>query len=224
MTNDAPHDEGPTDHVPSSRSRLEPRLRLIAAVVAVIASAALPAAAQNLVVNPGFDSTTVPWTGPGVWDSMDVAGSPSSGSATYTNTSAGSAGFAFIQQCITVDPLIVGYRISAWTYVASGQTAPGYARIDAVWFTDPACTDYLEYDEIYPAGQLDVWEEAGGVVFRPYTAQSVKIQGINQKTAAGDFQVFVDQFSMVDHPSPIFGDSFETGTVGAWSSVAPGPS
>ena len=112
---------------------------LSAVTILMVTIAASPAVAQNLVVNPNFDIDTSGWVGPGVWDMLDVDGSPTSGSATHVINSIGSAGFAFELQCVILDPMIVGYDFSVWTYVASGQTATGYARVDLVWYTDTLC-------------------------------------------------------------------------------------
>jgi hypothetical protein len=195
-----------------------------AALILAATAAALPGAAQNLVVNPNFDTDTTSWTGPGVWDTLDVDASPTSGSATYINASAGTAGFAFASQCITVDPAAVGYDLAARTYVPSGQAGSGVARVDVVWFTDALCTDYLTYSEFPPPGLFDTWEQAGGPSFRPSTALSARVSAVNQKYGVGSFQVFVDAVSLQPNlSSMIFGDGFDSGSQAAWSASFPGP-
>ena len=195
-------------------------------LILMVTAVAPPAIAQNLVVNPNFDTDPSGWTGPGVWDPLDVDNSPNSGSATYINTSAGTAGFAFVRQCITVDPTAIGYDIVARTYVPSGQAGTGFARVDLVWFTDSLCNDYLTYEEFLPPGLFDTWEQAGGPAFRPSTAQSVWVSAVNQKFDAGNFQVYVDALSLQPHVSStmIFGDGFDSGSQAAWSASVPGPS
>jgi len=198
---------------------------LSAVMILMVTAAASPAVAQNLVVNPDFDIDTSGWVGPGVWDMLDVDGSPTSGSATYVITSTGSSGAAFVRQCVILDPMIGGYDFSVWTYVASGQTATGYARSDLVWYTDTLCDSgsFLGFDEFSHSSLLDVWEQSGGSVFTPPTALSVRVTAVNQSFGDGDFQVYVDGFSLEPNLSMIFGDSFESGTLDSWSTVVSGP-
>ena len=198
---------------------------LHAVLILLATAAASPGAAQNLIVNPNFDTDTSDWTGIGEWDIFDVDASPASGSASYINTSAGVAGFSVVLQCITIDPTAVGYDITAWTYVPSGQVAAGFARVDLAWYTDTLCNDYLTFSEFYPPGLFDTWERAGGPAFRPHTALSVRVSAVNQKLGPGSFQVYADAFSLEPNlSSMLFGDSFESGDPGAWSAVILGPS
>ena len=68
--------------------------------VSIVAMAATGASAQNLLVNPDFDTdVTTGWSGIGVWDPNDVFGSPTSGSATWINTWA-SGGAIYHTQCV----------------------------------------------------------------------------------------------------------------------------
>ena len=201
------------------------RCKILQAVLILGATAAAtPGIAQNLVFNPNFDTDMSGWTSPGVWDTLDVDGSSASGSATYLNTSAGMAGFLFVRQCITIDPGTVGYDLSAWTLVPSGQPATGYAQVGVAWYTDTQCADYLDFAELPPPSTLDAWVESSGSVYRPFTAQSVRISATNQKFGPGNFQVWADAFTLEANTSSIvFGDGFETGNPAAWSSVVPGP-
>lgn len=195
-----------------------------AVLILTMTAIAMPAIAQNLVVNPNFDVDTAGWDGPGVFDPHDVDSSPTSGSSTYINTSAGTAGFVFARQCIALDPADIGFDVSAWTYVASGQPAAGYSRVDLVWYTDTQCSAFLTSHSLPRSSVFDAWERSVGRVFVPHTTQSVRISAVNQKTETGEFQVSVDAVTLEPNQTMIFGDSFETGSVDAWSAVSQGPS
>jgi len=114
--------------------------------------------------------------------------------------------------------------VAAWTFVPSGQPTTGFARIDAVWYTDTQCKNYLTYTELPPPSTLEAWVKSSASVYRPYTAQSVRVSATNQKFGPGNFQVWADAFTFEANTfSIIFGDGFETGNPAAWSSVLPGP-
>jgi len=196
---------------------------LSAVMILIVTTAASPTVAQNLVVNPDFDIDTSGWSGPAAWDTLDVDGSTTSGSATYLITSVGASGAAFALQCVVLDPMIDGYDFSAWTYVASGQTATGFARADLWWYTDTLCDSFLSSAVFSNSSLFDVWEPSGGSAFTPPTALSVRVTAINQSFGDGDFQVYVDGFSLEPNLSMIFGDSFESGTLDAWSTYVSGP-
>ena len=193
-------------------------------LILIVTDVAPPAIAQNLVVNPNFDTVTMGWDGPGSHDANDVDFSPTSGSSTYVNTSAGTAGFFFASQCITLDQADVGFNASAWTYVASGQPATGYAGVSLIWYTDPMCASFLSAHSFPQSSVFDSWERSAGRLFKPHMAQSVIVSAVNQKIGPGDFQVFFDAVTLERDHTMIFGSSFETGSVAEWTAVFQGPS
>lgn len=101
-----------------------------------------PAAAQNVLVDPGFATSLTGWTvESGVsagWSLLDIAGSAASGSALVTNSS-GVAGFSGgVTQCVAVVPGVpVAFRVRY--RVPSGQT--GTAKVQAAldYFSGPSC-------------------------------------------------------------------------------------
>lgn len=193
-------------------------------LILMVTAVAPPAIAQNLVVNPNFDTDTMGWDGPGLHDTHDVDSSPTSGSSTYVNTSAGTAGFSFTRQCITLDAADVGYDASGWTYVASGQPATGYAKVSLLWYTDPMCASFLSAHSFPQSSVLDSWERSAGQIFKPHMAQSVNVSAVNQKFGPGDFQVFFDAMTFEPNHDMIFGGSFESGSTAEWTAVVQGPS
>lgn len=193
-------------------------------LILMLTAVAPPAIAQNLIVNPNFDTDTMGWDGPGLHDTKDVDSSPTSGSSTYVITSAGTAGSIFARQCITLDQADVGYDASAWTFVASGQSATGYAKLGFYWYTDPLCTSFLSGQSFPQSSVLDSWERSAGQVFKPHMAQSVAVSAVNQKFGPGDFQVFFDAVTFEPNHDMIFRGSFESGSAAEWTAVAQGPS
>ena len=82
---------------------------LVAFVIVVLASSG--ASAQNLLVNPDFDTDISGWSGVGVWNPLDAFGSPTSGSATWINTQVG-GGANYLEQCVELVPIFEGYDLS----------------------------------------------------------------------------------------------------------------
>lgn len=95
---------------------------------------ATPAAAQNLLTNPDFASTTNAWTftGPGslALGTDDANGSGASRSAVVTNTGSPSAGgtFAGIQQCVSAGPG-KGYSWAFASHVPPSQASDTANRV-----------------------------------------------------------------------------------------------
>ena len=84
------------------------RSRLVSvAIVVMTAVSSTGVFAQNLLVNPDFDTDLAGWDGPAVWDPADAFGSPSSGSATWINDYAG-GGSTIVRQCVALEPWIEG--------------------------------------------------------------------------------------------------------------------
>ena len=101
------------------------------------------AAAQNLLVNPNFNSDVSGWsfTTPGTftWDSsLDADSNPSSGSGRLDNTSPAAFGTSFAAQCVAVTGGS-SYDFSAQIRIPSGQTDTGYAAVVANFYNAASC-------------------------------------------------------------------------------------
>lgn len=101
-----------------------------------------PAAAQNILANPGFATSLAGWkVESGVsagWSQLDIAGSAASGSALVTNSSS-LAGFSGgLSQCVPVAPGAT-YAFRVRYRVPSGQA--GTARVQGAldYFSDASC-------------------------------------------------------------------------------------
>jgi hypothetical protein len=84
---------------------------LLAVLFPVTALLSANVSAQNLLVNPDFDTDLSGWSGIGSWSQLDAWGSPSSGSATWIN-SFPSGGAAYLDQCVELAPFFEGYDLS----------------------------------------------------------------------------------------------------------------
>ena len=119
-------------HAPSSRA--------IWLVLFVLGAGS--AAAQNILVNPGFATSLAGWTvESGVsagWSPFDIAGSAASGSALVTNSS-GVAGFSGgLTQCVVVVPSVT-YSFRVRFLIPSGQASTARVQAALDYFSDPSC-------------------------------------------------------------------------------------
>ncbi len=161
---------------------------------------AAPAAAQNLVVNGEFDENLAFWQilNPSItagWDALDVDDDPISGSARVVSTQSmpGSelAGSGLLQ-CFSVAP---GARLemSAWAYVPSGQANNALPDLNATYFSDPSCGNFLCNNNTVPCGsalspQVDtigVWTLTETIFDVPDNVQSVRLFLRPRKVEAG---------------------------------------
>jgi len=176
------------------------------------------ASGQNLLVNPDFDTDLSGWSGPGVWDSPDAFGSPSSGSATWINTFV-SGGALYVMQCVELTPWVEGYDLAGYGFVPSGQPGSGYTFLSVAFFSDAGCNTYLTGGSTAGSSVLDSWTLLERTGWTPIGAASAQIAAGNQKTAPGDFQVWGDAIFFGPNPDMIFHDGFETADLSQWSSV-----
>ena len=117
-----------------------PSSRLIWLAVFVLGSGS--AAAQNILVNPGFATSLAGWTvESGVsagWAPLDIAGSAASGSALVTNSSS-TAGFSGgLTQCVAVVPGVT-YAFRVRFLVPSGQASTARVQGALDYFSGPSC-------------------------------------------------------------------------------------
>ncbi len=190
-------------------------------VFAVTVFLAPGVSAQNLLVNPDFDTDLAGWDGPGVWDPADAFGSPSSGSATWINDYT-AGGSTFVRQCVELSPWIEGFDVAAHVFIPSGQPGSGYTYITVAFYSDPTCDTYIFAFGSQNAVAFDVWMLLNFTDWTPNGAAGARIAVTNQKTAPGDFQTFADSVYFAQNPEMVFGDGFESGDLAAWNVVAAG--
>ena len=197
--------------------------RSISSYVTVLAMTVFLApgiSAQNLLINPDFDTDLVGWEGPAVWDPADVFGLPSSGSATWVNTTTG--GSIVVGQCVELVPWIEGIDVAAYVYSPSVQPGSGHTTLNIVFYSDASCTHYLTGFGSPAFFGLDNWTELNINGWSPSGAASAKISVGNQKDAPGDFQTYCDAIYFGRNPEMLFGDGFETMDTTDWSAVIGG--
>src|SRR4051812_44909020 len=122
-----------------------PSARVISVLGALLLGIASPAAAQNLVVNPHFDTNANNWTlnAPGVFDSTtDAGGSPSSGSvlATYAGPLLGSVpAFQCVQGIVAGESYTFGGNIRIGQAIGSPASS---VTIEVQWVSNTACSAF----------------------------------------------------------------------------------
>jgi len=177
--------------------------------------------AQNLLVNPDFDSDLVDWEGPGVWDPADAFGSPSSGSATWINDYA-AGGSTIVRQCVDLASGVEGFDFAAHVFIPSGQPGEGYTYLTVAFYSDTVCDTFLTAVGSSNFSGFDNWGPLGFTDWTPDGAGSARISVANQKTEPGDFQTFCDAIFFGPNPEMLFADGFETMDASEWGSVAGG--
>jgi hypothetical protein len=123
----------------NTQGRTGPELGVVAAALLAVAA---PAAAQNRIVNPGFDSDLSGWTvipSPEYTVTHDpVMGAGAPGSARVDVDSAGPLNHLVLQQCVTV---VAGsnYDFGVQFRFASGANPVPTGAVMVQWFTDGIC-------------------------------------------------------------------------------------
>lgn len=101
-----------------------------------------PAAAQNVLVNPGFATSLAGWTVESgvsaVWSPLDIAVSGTSGSALIANSSSAAGFSGGLKQCVAVLPG-VPYAFRVRYRVPSGQVGTARAQGALDYFSGPSC-------------------------------------------------------------------------------------
>ncbi len=204
------------------------RATIIATITVLIT---VPALAQNLFVNPGFD---IPdqlngWTctssdGVPSWSPEDRMGSPSSGSLMHDVTAAVNNKTVWCWQCVPVNEL--------WSYVASGWyywpndpdvSQLGSSRWSMYYYSDSDCTgsSTLGANVTGDHPMLDTWyhletEETAA----PTGAMSAVIYFITWQDIANEpVRARMDDLNF--STTTIFRDGFESSGVNVWSDSFP---
>ncbi len=180
-----------------------------------------PAGAQNLVVNPEFDTDMSGWGAfGGTWDPADWQGSPSSGSATRTMVTGGTSA-PLADQCIDLAGTPApGYAFSAQVYMPSGQAGTGHAYLSVGWFSSPGCIGWISGETSSEVTATGSWLEVADTIQPPPSAVSLHIGVYLWAQTGGGLQGYADHVVLA--VPTIFADGFESGHLGAWSDTTPG--
>jgi hypothetical protein len=201
---------------------------------------AAPAAAQNLIANPGFDQDLSGWTYSiqdglvAEWSNEDANGALNSGSARGINSKSG-FGSSFFQKFV-VSPG-EGWFASAMVNVPPG--GPGEAGVELWWSESEGCSGVTDREHLFVA-VTDGWVEVSGEGVAPPNAVCVwvilRFTHFSQPEPVEPFEVFFDDVAfMLGEPPPPDPNLIENGgfnsnahydwqrTVGetAWSEWSP---
>jgi hypothetical protein len=178
--------------------------RLALTVCVHFALAAPAARAQNLVVNPEFDTNVDSWTIPifippgGAtlsWSPLDWNGNPGSGSAFVTNelSFANSIGGA-VSTCMVV-PTTGLYEYGAQILIPSGQATTGEVFVARAFWEAPGCVGIAKIfiDQVVTTATTDVWVPILIQGFTETAGTELQIfLGINKDQAAGTLAAHFD--------------------------------
>jgi hypothetical protein len=182
------------------------RFALFVALAFLLLGWAASASAQNLLVNPNFDTSLNGWqtnTVPAVsWDgTRDADGSPSSGSAKAVWQGPVVTGiYATVSQCIEVTPG-TPYLFGGKVFIPSGQATPGSAFFIALPFGSPGCSGPAPPSAFVPTPNItavDSWTLSTSTIV-PF-GPSILVSGYLVPNAGGSFQASYDD--LIVEPSP----------------------
>ncbi len=181
----------PTIHRVASRM---PML-VLALTVAALLSGSGTGAAQNLLVNPNFDTGLTGWQvlGPGTWDgTLDADGASTSGSAKGVVTQLGGID-NIVAQCVPLD-LGATYHFGGKVFIPGGNTAQGGAFFILVPYPQADCqgqpppAGFLQTGDVTTTGQ---WIDSE-ITFTNNFALSGQISAAIAPTTTGSFQANFD--------------------------------
>jgi hypothetical protein len=173
-------------------------------VVLLAAGLSAAASAQNLFVNPGFDTGLSGWqpgTLPGEtvsWDpTLDAGGSASSGSAKAAFAFNEGGGFqAVVSQCVEVTPG-ASYVLSGKAFIHGGQTGTAIATLGVLGYIEPNCSGPLppgNFRTTSEVSALDAWTTTSGQF--SFFGPSAMISAYVGPTAAGTLAVNFDDLAL----------------------------
>jgi hypothetical protein len=160
-------------------------------------AAAMPAGAQNLLVNSRFDTDIAGWSpiqgvGTADWSSLDAAEQPGSGSLRLTNSGPLPNTAVVISQCV---PVQAGaeYTAAADFHVPSGQPSRFQAYIGYGWYPTGDCSGTSPFgsggSSVSTTGR---WVYHGDRITVPAGIGSVELELIVFRYEAATFVVHVD--------------------------------
>ena len=207
-------------------------MRRVVIVTIVALVLALPAAAQNLLVNPGLDTADQldGWicnevNGTASWNAQDRLDSPTSGSMQHDVTSSSSNRAVWCAQCVAVTAGL-DYVASGWFFWPDDPdvSQDGSARASVWFYPNDDCSGTAEIgptESVSPT--LDTWLPIStDVATAPAMVQSAIVffltwQNVADQPVRGRF----DDLDFRVSSDLVFDDDFETGDTSRWSTVVP---
>jgi hypothetical protein len=200
--------------------------------IVIVASSilTLPAAAQNLLVNPGFDGPDqiIGWTcetvyGTAVWSPIDRSGAPDSGSMEHEVNASTDSQKVRCWQCLEVDEL-KPYLGELWYFWPDDPDVSqlGTTRMSFGFYFNADCTDSTGvYDVAVGNPLLDSWKVLRtDELTAPAGTQSASFYLFTWQNF-GDQPVRARLDDIEFSTTLIFGDGFESADLGEWSASSP---
>lgn len=200
-------------------------LKVACLIVVLLCSHQL--AAQNLVINPDFDTDVVGWSPfydiDFIWDPVDYQGDPSSGCGFAASTDAPVTNSGIVQ---CVEPIVAGesYKLSAWLDISPSQEGDGSVGLFVWWRDGAGCTGTQTHALATPyVGSTAGWEQltAAPEVAPAGTVSATLYLNIVKSSPLGDdYYVSFDGIDL--HPAvSLFSDGFESSDTSAWTVTVP---
>jgi hypothetical protein len=180
---------------------------ILALTVVALFAGAEAGAAQNLLVNPHFDTGLTGWQvlGPGTWDgTLDAGGAaPTSGSAKGVTTQPGGVD-AIVAQCV---PLNIGatYHFGGKIFIPGGNTAAGGVFFILIPFPQADCQGppppaggFLQTGDVTTVG---AWIDSE-ITFTNSFARSGQIWAAIAPQTTGSFQANFDDMVVASGALP----------------------
>ena len=207
-------------------------MRREAWIVVLAVSIAAGATADNLLVNPGFDTVDQlnGWTcdstyGGATWSAEDRLGSPASGSMQHDIAAPADSQRVRCSQCVPVTGQWF-YSVDLWYLWPDDPDVDqvGTTRASFAFYSDPGCGTHLADGDVAVGfvTSLDTWLHlASDEVYAPAGTVSAKVFVFTWQNDAGDaVRARLDDI-VLSSSTPIFGDGFESGDTGRWSTAVP---
>lgn len=187
------------------------RLAMALGVLLALAGSAAPAAAQNLLVNPNFDSSATGWSlnPPGAFDSANDAGGSLTSGSVQAPFAAATINSVPLFQCVS--GIVAGNSYSFGGSILIDQAA-GTAGVQLVldWFTDSACSSNNGLAISPSVSTLNAWTPTSNPsAVAPAGTNSASIVGFVTTTAAATAH-FDDMFVQSNAVVPTLGTSWLT--------------
>jgi len=164
------------------------------------------ASAQNLIPFANFDMSSDLVDGWGnlgagkVWSSVDVDGSPSSGSLLLINDKAALTGILVFSGCVNVNPGQT-YDFGAWYFMQIFQPGSGSAQVQVNWY-DLCGGSFVGNTEMETSTTEGVWVQIVGQAVAPNNASGARLQLINAKSSGNPGEEREIFFDAVFLPEP----------------------
>lgn len=204
-------------------------VRTLYIILIVVALTSIPAAAQNLVSNPTFDTETAPWE---AFDGLTLTHTASDGflglgaaevegliiDPTFGNN-------AVIEQCVSPDLIDPSQPIFVQAAINPVNFQTSQHLIILNFFEDDACSGTLSGDSqsLVSGGLMGFWIVSQGNLPAPLPPNTGSIRVLLAVFTGDDLPGAITRFDdvFVGTDNRLFIDGFESGDTSRWSNAVP---